>query len=57
MDQQQELRQVANGSTYWLRRTGLCGDLWMVTADGVPITAPIQDRDAALVQFNAVTAH
>lgn len=48
----QEIRRVAYGSIYWLRHVS--GDLWMVTADGVSISAPA-DYNAALAALNSVT--
>lgn len=47
-----EIRRVYYGSTYWLRH--VTGDKYMVTADGVSISAPA-DYETALAALDAVT--
>jgi hypothetical protein len=55
MDQQQEVRRFANGSTYWLRKLSRIGEVqWIVTADGVAICSPTTYQ-AARESFDAVT--
>jgi hypothetical protein len=52
---QRKMKRAVIGDTiYWLKPNG-SPDLWIVTADGTPISYPT-DYDTALVAFRAVTA-
>lgn len=46
----EEIRRIYSGSVYWLRANGA---LWIVTADGAPISWP-DTYDKTLEALNAV---